>query len=147
MPTKLEDALSALKSENSDNPTMVQLIELVVAQNEQIKNLQQYHLETKHRLGALEKTQAEHDQSIASLTKTRDETTSKVAAIESKPANDTKRLDELDKRVTTVEGAVGSKAFKKAEKAEADKPATPSINPFKAAIVSTPPAPEFQPMP
>jgi uncharacterized coiled-coil protein SlyX len=138
MPTKLEDALTALKAENSDNPTMVQLIELVVAQNEQVKNLQQYHLETRHRLGALESKQAEHDQSIGSLSRSRDEHETRVKAVESKPANDTKRLDELDKRVTTVESAVGSKAFRKVEKVE-DKP-TPSINPFRQAVEApTPP--------
>ena len=145
MPTKLEDALTELKADHSTEPVTIQLIELIQTQNERIKNLEFHQLELKTKAAHFEKVQADHDQSIGSLTKTRDETVTKVTALESKPANDSKRVDELEKRVTTVEGAVGSKAFKKAEKAEAEKPATPSLNPFKAALAPTPPVPEFQP--
>lgn len=141
MTTKLEDALAALKAEHSDEPTMVQLIDLIVAQNERIKNLEHFSLEAKHRHAVVEKIQEEHSASIDSLAKTRDEQVSKVHAIETRPAQDTKRLDELDKRVTTVEGAVGSKAYKRT-----DTPTNGALNPFKAAIEpGLPPKIESQP--
>ena len=115
MPTKFEDAIAAAKTAHYEQPEVLQLIDLIVAQNERIKNLEFYSLEAKHRMTVTEKTVAEHDQSIASLAKSRDEHETRIAAIDHKPAADDKRLDELDKRVTTVEGAVGSKAFRKAE--------------------------------
>ena len=115
MPTKFEDAMTALKAENFQDPQTIQLIELMVAQNERIKNLEHFVLEAKHRLGTVEKIQDEHSQSIGSLATSRDTTETRVKTVEGKPEVDDKRIDELDKRVTVVEGAVGSKAYKRAE--------------------------------
>ena len=122
--TKFDDAILALKAEHFDEPATLQLIDIVVEQNERIKNLEHFTLETKHRLGTTEKVQNEHTDSINSLATTRNETVTKVQAIEAKPAADNKRIDELDKRVTTVEGAVGSKAYKRAEAKVETKPET-----------------------
>ena len=73
MPTKFDDAIAALKAEHYKSPEQLQILELLVAQNERIKNLEHFHLEVKSRLGVAEAKQVEHEQSIASLAKTRDE--------------------------------------------------------------------------
>ena len=70
-----------------------------------------------------ESSDADHAHSIGSLAKSRDEYDTRTKAIEDRPAKDNKRIDELDKRVTTVEGAVGSKAYKRIENKDA-KPGT-----------------------
>jgi wobble nucleotide-excising tRNase len=115
MPTKFEDAVTALKAEHFEEPATLQLIDIVVAQNERIKNLEHESLVAKSRLGVSERIQNEHTESIASLARTRDESVARINTIETKPVEDNKRLDELDTRVTTVEGAVGSKAYRRAE--------------------------------
>ena len=136
MPTKFDDAIAALKAEHYESPEQLQILELLVAQNERIKNLEHFHLEAKSRLGVAEAKQVEHEQSIASLAKTRDEHEVRVKTIEDQPEKDKARLDDLDKRITTVEGAVGSKAYRRAENRPAnDEP----------AVDSTPKPPGWQP--
>lgn len=138
--SKFDDAIAAMKAEHYDNPQTVQVLELMVEQNERIKNLEHFVLESKSRLGAVEKVQYDHNQSIGSLTKSRDEHETRVKAIESKPAEDTKKIDDLEKRVTVVEGAVGSKAYRRAE-AKAEVAATDPVAPAKPHFWS-PPTPE-----
>jgi chromosome segregation ATPase len=124
--SKFDDAIAAAKAAHFDQPEMVQLIELIVAQNERVKNLEHFQLEAKARMTATETAVSEHAQSIGSLTKSRDEHETRVKAIEAKPDQDTKRLDEVEKRVTVVEGAVGSKAYRKVEKAGEPDPLRPA---------------------
>jgi chromosome segregation ATPase len=133
MPTKFEEAIAAAKAAHYESPEILQLIDLIVAQNERIKNLELYSVEGKHRLGALETTAADHDHSIGSLAKSRDDHEARVKAVENRPAENNKRIDELDKRVTTVEGAVGSKAYKRNEN---------KVEPVKTNGVVTEPAPD-----
>lgn len=78
--SKFDDAIAALKAEHYDNPQTVQILELMVEQNERIKNLEHFVLEAKARLGAAEKIQGEHGQSIGSLAKLRDEHETRVKA-------------------------------------------------------------------
>jgi hypothetical protein len=112
---KFDEAMTELKADNYDQPATLQLIELVVAQNERIKNLEHASLEAKHRIGVIETTANGNTVSIASLSKSRDESDARVKVIEDKPTADSTAIADLDKRVTVCEGAIGSKAFKKAE--------------------------------
>lgn len=123
--TKFEDAIAAAKVAHYDDPETVQLIELIVAQNERVKNLEHSSLEAKSRLSVVEAAANGNTTSIASLTKSRDENDARVKVIEGKPDADTAAIADLDKRVTAVEGAVGSKAFKKAEAKTNGAPAEP----------------------
>jgi len=123
--TKFDDAITALKAEHFDEPATLQLIDIVVAQNERLKNAEHFTLEAKSRLGAVEKIQNDHTQSIASLASTRDENAKRIVAVENAPVDQSKKIKELDERVTTVEGAVGSKAYRRAEaKVELTPPVT-----------------------
>src|ERR1700677_3896175 len=127
MPTKFEDAVTALKAEHFEEPATLQLIDIVVSQNERTKNLEHESLVAKSRLGVSERIQNEHTESITSLAKTRDESVTRINAIEIKPIENDKRFEELDKRVTTVEGAVGSKAYKRAEAKQDPLGAKPAV--------------------
>jgi len=137
MPTKFEDAVTALKAEHFEEPATLQLIDIVVAQNERIKNLEHESLVAKSRLGVSERIQNEHTESITSLARTRDESVARINTIETKPVEDNKRLDELDKRVTAVEGAVGSKAYRRAEARQ-----DPSLKPIVVDEATPKPAGE-----
>jgi chromosome segregation ATPase len=136
MPTKFEEAIAAAKTAHYEQPDVLQLIDVIVQQNERIKNLEHFELEAKSRMNATETTVADHDRSIGSLARSRGEHETRLKAAEEKPAADTKRIDELDKRVTTVEGAVGSKAYKRIENKEA------KVEPVKTNGVVAEPAPD-----
>ena len=123
MTTKFEEAIAAAKAVHYEQPEVLQLIDLIVQQNERIKNLEHFELEAKSRMRATETTVADHDRSVSSLAQTRDDHEKRIKVVESKPEVGDKRIDELDKRVTTVEGAVGSKAYKRIENKDA-KPGT-----------------------
>lgn len=113
--TKFEEAMNQIKTDNYDQPAVLQLIELVVAENERIKNLEHSSLEAKSRLGAVEVTANANKVSIGSLAQSRDTIDTRVKTIEDRPKNESTAISDLDKRVTAVEGAIGSKAFKKVE--------------------------------
>lgn len=141
MPTKFDDAIAALKAEHYESPEQLQILELLVAQNERIKNLEHFHLEVKSRLGVAEAKQVEHEQSIASLAKTRDEHEVRVKTIEGQPEQDKAKIEELDKRVTTVEGAVGSKAYRRVDPRPAnDEPSPPPGGWQPPNLIGLPPA-------
>lgn len=149
---KFDEAVAKLKAEHYDSPDMVQVLELIVAQNERIKNLEQWHLEARHRLTAAETAINEHTQSITSLAKTRDEHETRVKAIEDKPVQDKTKIEDLDKRVTAVEGAVGSKAGRRLDPpAKAGEPlatdpldtSAPKAGWTPPSLIPQPPAPDI----
>jgi len=142
-PTKFEEAIAAAKAAHYEQPDILQLIDLVVAQNENIKNLQHSSLEVKSRLADMEKTVAEQGPILASVAHTRDEHTAQLKVIQDKPVKDDKRIDDLDKRVSVVEGAVGSKAYRRIENKDVKPDLVPEANkPFLPPIV--PARPPFQ---
>ena len=142
MSTKFEDAIAAAKAAHYESPEILQLIDLIVAQNERIKNLELYSLEGKKRMSETEKTVADHDASISSLAKSRDEHDANLKAINDKPAAEDKRIDDLETRVTTVEGAVGSKAYKRLDNKEG------KVEPVPAPSIFAPPGqPPVAPVP
>ena len=115
MATKFEDAVAALKAQHFESPDMLQVLQLMVEQNERIKNLEHANLGTKHALGVLDDASRSNTTSIGSLAADRDAHSTRINEIASKPAADTKKIDDLATRVTAVEGAVGSKAWKRVD--------------------------------
>jgi hypothetical protein len=77
----------------------------------------------------------DHEKRLVSLEGDRKTDRSRLDTIEAAPAGDTKRVDDLEKRVRTVEGAVGSTAFA-AAKATPAAPATPFKGPDATAPVA-----------
>src|ERR1700675_122353 len=122
MATKFEDAVAALKAENFESPTMLQVLELMVEQNDRIKNLEASSLGTKQAISTLDATSQSHGVSIGSLAADRQAHATQLAAVVAQPAADSKKVEDLEKRVTAVEGAVGSKVWKRTE---APKPVLP----------------------
>jgi hypothetical protein len=115
MPTKFEDAVASLKAKNFESPEMLQVLELMGEQNERIKNLEAGNLANKQAVSTLDATQHSHGVSIGSLAADRDTHAHRIAEIAGKPAANDTKVVELEKRVTAVEGAVGSKVWKRAE--------------------------------
>jgi hypothetical protein len=115
MPTKFEDAVTALKAQHFESPDMLQVLELMVEQNERIKNLEASSLGYKHAVSVLDATQHAHGVSIGSLAQDRDTHATRIAEIVAKPDSDGKKVEDLEKRVTAVEGAVGSKSWKRVD--------------------------------
>lgn len=120
--TKFEDAVVALKAKNFDSPEMLQVLELMVEQNERIKNVEHASLESRHRHDATEDTVTAHGVSIGSLAQDRDTQAKRISEIVAKPEADEKRIKDLETRVTTVEGAIGSKAYRRNENAKVVEP-------------------------
>ena len=135
MATKFEDAVAALKAQHFESPEMLQVLELMQEQNERIKNLEARSLANTHAVGVLDATQHAHGVSIGSLAADRDTHATRIAELVAKPANDGKKVEDLEKRVTAVEGAVGSKAWKRAE---APKPVEAKGDPVKAETEAKP---------
>jgi|HubBroStandDraft_4_1064222.scaffolds.fasta_scaffold00027_74 hypothetical protein len=146
MPTKFEDGIAALKAENFESPTMLQVLDIVTEQNERIKNLEAASLGTRQAISTLDAETKSHGVSIGSLAQDRQTHAEQLATVVAQPAADAKKVEELEKRVTAVEGAVGSKMWKRAE---APKPVLPLaaekpvVEPVKPAggIFSGQPAP------
>ena len=115
MPTKFEDALAALKTQHFDTPEMLQVLDILGEQNERIKNLENRTLANTHAVTVLDATQHSHGVSIGSLAADRDTHATRIAELIAKPAADSEKVKELDKRVTAVEGAVGSKSWKRVD--------------------------------
>jgi hypothetical protein len=122
MSTKFEDAVAALKAENYESPAMLQVLDIVTEQNERIKNLEAASLGTKQAISTLDAASNAHGVSIGSLAQDRQTHATQLATIVAQPAADSKKVEDLEKRVTAVEGAVGSKMWKRAE---APKPVLP----------------------
>src|ERR1700722_4627490 len=115
MATPFEDAIAHLKASSFDSPEVIRTLELLGEQNERIKNLEAASLAHKHAIATLDATQHAHGVSIGSLAQDRDTHAARIAEIASKPAANDTKVVELEKRVTAVEGAVGSKAWKRVE--------------------------------
>ena len=128
MATKFEDAVAALKAQHYESPEMLQVLQLISEQNERIKNLEAGNLANKHAVSELDAASKSHGVSIGSLAQDRDTHAKRIAEIAGKPEDDHKKVEELDKRVTAVEGAVGSKTWKRAE---APKPVEVKGDPIK----------------
>jgi hypothetical protein len=122
MPTKFEDAVATLKAENYESPAMLQVLDIVSEQNERIKNLEAGNLATKQAISTLDAVSNAHGVSIGSLAQDRQTHAEQLATVVAQPAADAKKIEDLEKRVTAVEGAVGSKMWKRAE---APKPVLP----------------------
>lgn len=135
--TKFEDAVAALKAKNFESPENLQVLELMIEQNERIKNLEAGSLASKQALSTLDADSHAHGVSIGSLAADRGTHATRIAELAAKPAADTKAIDDLTKRVTAVEGAVGSKMWKRAE---APKPVLPLADPLKPETVVVEPA-------
>jgi hypothetical protein len=136
--SKFDDAIAAAKAAHFDQPEVIQLIELIVAQNERIKNLEHFQLETKTRMAVSEKLQNEHTDSIASLAKSRDDHETRVKTVEDKPVVEDGKIKDLEKRVTVVEGAVGSKAYRRAETKNETKNTADPLAPVPPATPEAP---------
>jgi hypothetical protein len=67
---------------------------------------------------------ADHETRLSGFEGDRDDFKARIAKLEAAPEADKKRLDDLDARVRTVEGAVGSTNFAAAKDAPAPKPFT-----------------------
>ncbi len=126
MSTKIEDAITALKADNFESPTMLQVLDIVTEQNERIKNLEASSLGTKQAISTLDAASQAHGVSIGSLAADRQAHATQIASVVAAPAADGKKVEDLEKRVTAVEGAVGSKVWKRAE---APKPVMPLSDP------------------
>jgi hypothetical protein len=140
MPTKFEDAVAALKVQHFDTPDMLQVLELMVEQNERIKNLEAGSLTNKQAISTLDAASQAHGVSIGSLAQDRQAHATQIAAVVAAPAADSKKVEDLEKRVTAVEGAVGSKMWKRAE---APKPVLPLADPLKPETVVAEPKPSI----
>jgi len=110
--TKFEEAMAKLKTGTADTVEMAQIADAFNLLHERVKNLEHFQMESKARLGNIETLANQHTESIASLHKDRVAVVQRVTAIEAKPPEHDKKVEELDKRVTAVEGAVGSAAYK-----------------------------------
>lgn len=75
----------------------------------------------------------EHEKRIAALETDRTDARKRLEVVEKAPVDNTKRLDEMDKRIRTVEGAVGSTNYAAAK----ESPAAP----FKGPSPTDPIAP------
>jgi hypothetical protein len=115
MATKFEDAVAALKAENFDSPHMLQVLDIITEQNDRIKNLEAASLGTKQAISTLDAASQSHGVSIGSLAQDRQAHAAQLAAVVAQPAADSAKVADLEKRVTAVEGAVGSKMWKRAE--------------------------------
>jgi predicted short-subunit dehydrogenase-like oxidoreductase (DUF2520 family) len=135
MTTKFEDAVAALKAQHFESPEMVQVLELMVEQNERIKNLEAGNLANKHAVTVLDAASQAHGVSIGSLAQDRNTHAQRLAEVVAAPAADSKKVEDLEKRVTAVEGAVGSKVWKRAE---APKPILPLADPLKPEVEAKP---------
>ena len=87
-----------------------------------VKNLEHSALVSQHAAKTLDDARLDHETRLQSVEADRKVAQTKIAAIEAAPATDTKRLDDMDKRIRTVEGAVGSTGFKAAQAPDAAKP-------------------------
>jgi len=74
----------------------------------------------------------DHDKRLVALETDRATDRGRLDKIEASPVGDSKRVDDLEKRVRTVEGAVGSAGFKAAK----DAPAASA--PFKGPDATAP---------
>ena len=128
MPTTFEDAVASLKAKNFESPENLQILELLGEMNERIKNVEAGKLANQHAIATLDAASQAHGVSIGSLAQDRNTHATRIAEIVARPDADTKKVDELEKRVTAVEGAVGSKVWKRAE---APKPVQPLADPLK----------------
>lgn len=114
MPT-LEDAV--LLTKNNPNPNeVVRKADVLYAGIEdaahRLRQCEFKQLEHEHRLGKLEDRQRVHEADMSTFKKDRDDQRTRIEAAVSKPNDNEKRLEELEKRLRTVEGAVGSKYYK-----------------------------------
>lgn len=87
------------------------------------------HLENAHRLDVLEHAKTDSDAALAALARDREDFRKRVVDLEKSPVDLSARLDALEKRLRTAEGALGAANIKPA-------PAPVSTDPLKAADAS-----------
>ena len=87
-----------------------------------VKNLEHASLVSADADRKLVVTSDDYEKRIAGLEGDNKDFKARVGKVEGAPADSTKRLDDLDKRVRTVEGAVGSTNFQAAKTAPAPVP-------------------------
>jgi hypothetical protein len=108
-----------------------------------VKNLEHASLVAQAGDQRLVDTSAAYETRIAALEGNDKDYKTRITKVETAPAADSKRLDDLEKRVRTVEGAVGSTGFK-------DAKAAPAAAPFKGPDATAPiadPKPATDPKP
>lgn len=88
-----------------------------------VRNLEHASLEAAHANKMQQDAQADHETRLASVEADRKTAQAKIAAVEAAPLDVKKQLDDMDKRIRTVEGAVGSTGFKAAQSPDGAKPA------------------------
>jgi len=84
-----------------------------------VRNLEHRLLENNAIAKAATDANATQEQRLTVLEGDGKDYKARIAKIETAPAENTKRIDDLEKRVRTVEGAVGSASFKAAKEAPA----------------------------
>ena len=77
-----------------------------------LHNVEFVHLQQKHVLDTLQEKVTALELVASSLETDRDHVKSRLAAVEKAPADTQKHLEAVEKRLTVVEGAVGSTGFK-----------------------------------
>lgn len=120
-----EDVVALLQSK--PNPlSLMQHMDIITAGladlANRVKNLEHGVLQNAHGVSDLQQKVAAHETVVRSLDADRTTVTGRLDALEKAPIDNTKRLDAVDARIRTVEGAVGSTGFKDASKLVADKP-------------------------
>lgn len=84
-----------------------------------VRNLEHASLANAHAAEAVTAQNVAYETRIAALEGNDKEYKTRIAKVEEAPTADGKRLDDLEKRVRTVEGAVGSAGYKAAKDAPA----------------------------
>jgi septal ring factor EnvC (AmiA/AmiB activator) len=101
-----------------------------------VRNLEHASLVNAEAIRVANGVAAKQETRLASVETDRDTAKAQLEKIEAEPAQNTQRLDDLDKRVRAVEGAVGSTSFAAAKAA----PETPPLfkGPDATAPISNP---------
>jgi chromosome segregation ATPase len=129
MPAILEDVVALMQSKPNpaDLPKSVELFTGgLVDLTQRLRNLEYHQVAEEHRLSLAEADLAECKGAVAAVSNEHRTMNSRLEAVEKAPADLTKKLEEIEKRIRTLEGAVGSTAM-----AAAKKPADTSLNLLK----------------
>lgn len=96
-----------------------------------VRNLEHSSLTNTHGVNAVMAASAAQETRLAALEGDGKDYRARIVKVEAAPDADSKRLDDLEKRVRTVEGAVGSTGFATAKSA-------PAAVPFKGPDATAP---------
>jgi chromosome segregation ATPase len=126
----LEDVVALLqtKPNPADLPKSMELFTGgIVDLTQRLRNLEYQYLAVEHRLSLMETAVAESKTAVTAMVNERSAYNSRVEAIEKAPLDISKKLEAIETRLRTVEGAVGSTAFAAAKNPSAAiKPVDPA---------------------